>query len=117
VNLSSSSDEEGPIPDTSRDEEFAKKLFGDLNRDVLGPPGDDKIIILSDSVEEEEVHEEDVADTKAVPSSAARILASTASTIDGDEASTRVQDDKSGDHTINREAGSGSNNGDEVGLP
>jgi hypothetical protein len=30
--------------------------FGDLNRDVLGSPGDVKIIILSDSDEEEEVH-------------------------------------------------------------
>jgi hypothetical protein len=94
-----------------------KKLFGDLNRNVLGPPDDDKIIIISDSDEEEEVHEEDVPDTEAVPSSAARILASTASIVDGDEASTRVQDDKSGDHTTNQEAGSGRNNGDEAGLP
>jgi hypothetical protein len=38
VDLSSSSDEEGLIPDTSWDEEFTKRLFGDLNRDVLGRP-------------------------------------------------------------------------------
>jgi hypothetical protein len=36
VDLSSSSDEEGLIPDTSWDEEFARRLFGDLNRAVLG---------------------------------------------------------------------------------
>jgi hypothetical protein len=53
VDLFSSSDEKGLIPDTSRDEEFNKRLFGDLNRDVLGPPGDGKIIILSDFDEEE----------------------------------------------------------------
>jgi hypothetical protein len=52
VNLFSSSDEEGLISDTSRDEEFARKIFGDLNRDVLGPPGDGNIIILSGSNEE-----------------------------------------------------------------
>jgi hypothetical protein len=48
VDLSSSSDEEGLIPDTSRDEEIARRLFGNLNRAVLGPPGDGKVIILSD---------------------------------------------------------------------
>jgi hypothetical protein len=51
VDLSSSSDEEGFITDVSWDEEFIKRLFGDLNRDVLGPPGDGKIIILNDSDE------------------------------------------------------------------
>jgi hypothetical protein len=40
VNLSSSFDEESLIADTSRDEEFTRKLFGDLNHDVLGSPGD-----------------------------------------------------------------------------
>jgi hypothetical protein len=54
VNLSSSSDEEGIITDTSRAEEFARRLFGDLNCDVLGTPDDGKIIILSDSDEEED---------------------------------------------------------------
>jgi hypothetical protein len=37
------------IIDTSRDEELARKLFDDLNHDILGPPGDGKIIILDDS--------------------------------------------------------------------
>jgi hypothetical protein len=40
---------------TLRDEEFPKKLFGDLNCELLGSPGDDNIIVLSDSDEEEEV--------------------------------------------------------------
>jgi hypothetical protein len=35
------------ITDVSWDEAFAIRLFGDLNHDVLGPPGDGKIIILS----------------------------------------------------------------------
>jgi hypothetical protein len=52
VDLSSSSDEEGLIHDTSQDVEFARKLFGDLNHGVLGPLDDGKIIILSDSDEE-----------------------------------------------------------------
>jgi hypothetical protein len=54
VDLSSSSDEGYLIVDVSWDEEFARRFFGDLNRDFLGLPDDDKIIILSDSDEEEE---------------------------------------------------------------
>jgi hypothetical protein len=52
VDLSFSVDEEGLVPNTSCDEEFAQKLFGDLNRDVLEPPDDSNIIILSNSDEE-----------------------------------------------------------------
>jgi hypothetical protein len=52
IDLSSSSDEENFIVDTSHDAELTKKLFGDLNRDILGPPTDGKIIILDDSDEE-----------------------------------------------------------------
>jgi hypothetical protein len=59
-----SSDEEDIFPDTSRDEEFAKKLFGDLNRELLGLPGDNNIIVLSGSDEEEEVHEEDTVNAE-----------------------------------------------------
>jgi hypothetical protein len=53
VDLSLSSGDECLINDTSHDEEFTRRLFSDLNHDVLGPPDDDKIIILSDSDEEE----------------------------------------------------------------
>jgi hypothetical protein len=86
VDLSSSLDEEDLIPDTSWDEEFTKKIFSDLNRDVLGPPDDGNIIILTDSDEEEDVRKEDVTNIEVMPSSTARILASTASTADTDEA-------------------------------
>jgi hypothetical protein len=110
VDLSSSSDEKGFIPDTSRDEEFTKRLFDDLNRDILGPPGDGKIIILSDSnKEEEEVREEDAADAEAVPSFAVRSTTPTASVDDADDA------DK-GD-SLDRAIGGSSRSEDEAGLP
>jgi hypothetical protein len=63
MDLSSSSDDEGLIVDVSWDEEFTRRLFGDFNRDVLGPSGDDKIVILSDS-DEEEVREEKTTGTE-----------------------------------------------------
>jgi hypothetical protein len=53
--------------DTSGDEEITRKLFGDLNRDLLGPPNDGKVIVISDSDEEE--HEYNHANTNAMPSS------------------------------------------------
>jgi hypothetical protein len=40
IELSSSSDEEDFIADVARDFEFAQKVFGELNHDVLGPPDD-----------------------------------------------------------------------------
>jgi hypothetical protein len=49
------------IIDTSRYEEFARKLFGDLNRDILGPPDDGKIIILDNSDDDGEAQEEKTA--------------------------------------------------------
>jgi hypothetical protein len=51
VELSSSSDEEDPISDTSRDFEFTQRLYSELSRALLGPPGDGKVIIISDSDE------------------------------------------------------------------
>jgi hypothetical protein len=51
--------EEDAFPNTLWDEKIARKLFGDLNRGLLGPLGDGNMIILSDSdEEEEEVHED-----------------------------------------------------------
>jgi hypothetical protein len=79
VDLSSSSDELGLIPDALRDEEFARRLFVDLNCDVLGPPRDIKVIVLSDSDEEEEVREEDAADAEVAPSSVVKSSTLTAS--------------------------------------
>jgi hypothetical protein len=118
VDPSSSLDEEGPIPDTSRDEKFARRLFGDLNRDVHGPPDNGKVIFLSDSdEEEEEVREEDATDAEAMPSSAAGIPAATACTTDADEEPKGVQDDNSGNRTPCQEADGGSNNEDEASSP
>jgi hypothetical protein len=85
VDLSSSSDEEGLIPDTSQDEELTRRLFGHLNLAILRPPGDDKVIILSDS-DEEEVREEDATDAEGVSSSVVKSLAPTASTDDANDA-------------------------------
>jgi hypothetical protein len=52
IDLSLSSDEENFITNTSRDTKLARNFFCDLNRDILGLPSDDKIIILDDSDEE-----------------------------------------------------------------
>jgi hypothetical protein len=85
VDLSSFLDEKGLILDTSWDKEFTRRLFGDLNHAILGPPDDGKVIILSDSYEEEEVHEVDAVDIKAVPSSSVKPPAPTDFAIDADD--------------------------------
>jgi hypothetical protein len=46
------------VVDTSCDEKFTRKLFGDLNSDILEPPGDGKIIIIDDSDDDDEAQEE-----------------------------------------------------------
>jgi hypothetical protein len=86
IELSSPSDEEDFIPDTSRDFEFAQRLYGELNRSHLALLDDGKIIILSDSDEEkEEVHEEKSTGVEAAATSVAVNPASTASTDDAPE--------------------------------
>jgi hypothetical protein len=118
IDLSSSSDEEYLIVDTSRDEEFARMLFGDLNRVVLGPSSNDKIIILSHSDEEEkEACEEKIVGTEPVATSTAVNPTSTASTVDTDEALEGLQDDNGGEGTPKWDAGDGSTGGDKTGLP
>jgi hypothetical protein len=83
VDLSSPSDEEEPIHDTARDFKFAQRLFGEINRDLLGPPGDGKVIILNVSDEEkEEAHEEKSVSAKDAATSAAVKPVSTADDID-----------------------------------
>jgi hypothetical protein len=84
TDLSSSSDEEDFIADTSYDFEFAQRLYGELNRAVLGPPGDNRIIILSDS-DEEEMREEKTTGIEDAAASAAVNPVSIAS-IDTDDA-------------------------------
>jgi hypothetical protein len=84
IDLSISSNEENFIADTSCDAEFGRKLFDDLNRDILGPPGDDKVIILDDSNEEKEAPDEKTVGTELAATSAAINSAPTASVVADD---------------------------------
>jgi hypothetical protein len=95
VDLASPSGEEDFFADTSRDEELARKLFDDLNRDILRPPGDGKIIVLSDSDDEDEAHEDATVNTEAAPPSAVNSSVIPASAFDADETPDGVQDDSS----------------------
>jgi hypothetical protein len=104
VDLASSSGEEDSVADTSRDEELARKLFGDLNRDILRPLGDDKIIVLSDSDDEDETHEDVAVNAEAAPPSAANFADSPTSAPDADDTPDGVPDDNA-------------NGGDGAGLP
>jgi hypothetical protein len=60
------------VVDTSRDEEFTRKLFGDLDHDILDPPGDGKIIIIDDSNDDDKAQVEGMAsiDPTIAPASA-----------------------------------------------
>jgi hypothetical protein len=104
VDLALSSGEEDSVADTSWDKEFTRKLFGDLNRDILGPPGDGKIIVISDSDDEDETHEDAVVNTEAAPPSAANSADSPTSASDVDETPVGVSDDNA-------------DGGDEAGSP
>jgi hypothetical protein len=84
---------------------------------LLGLPDDVKVIILSDSDEEEEVHEEDITDVEAAPPSAMKSLVPTASVADADGVDKGMPDDSHGGHSPDRAIG-GSNSGrDEVDSP
>jgi hypothetical protein len=88
------------VVDTSRDEEFARKLFGDLNRDILRPPGDGKIIIIDASDDDDEAQEEGTASIEpmTVPTSTA-------------DAPARARVDNSDDQGSDQEADGGDNIG------
>jgi hypothetical protein len=98
-----SSSDEDDFPDTSRDEEFIRRLFGDLNHGLSGLTSDDNVIVIRDSDEEEEMHEEHTADAEAALSSVVNSLAPTTSAADADDAPDEVQGDSS-------------DGGDEAGL-
>jgi hypothetical protein len=115
IELSSSLDEEHFFTDTARDVEFTIQLFGDLNRELLEPPGDDKVIILSNSDEEEEAHEETSADAEAAPSTAMKSSTPASSTANEDPG--KMQDDNSDDLAPGPDTGKSSDDGDEVGSP
>jgi hypothetical protein len=115
IDLSSSLDDEDLIAATSHDFEFAQRLFGELNRAILEPPGDDKIIILSD-FGEEEVHEEKTTGTENVAASAAVNPTSTASP-DAYDAPTGAKNDNSDDQGSDQEAGGDNDSGDDADEP
>jgi hypothetical protein len=133
IDLSSSSDDEDFIADTSQDFEFTQRLYGKLNRDLLGPPGDSKVIILSDSNEErEEAREEKSANAKDVVASAVVNPVSTASADDTDTPAeksstptTSLADDDSGVEPNDSSDGlalgpkveEGNDDGDEASAP
>jgi hypothetical protein len=104
VDLTLSPSEEDFVADTSRDEEFARKLFGDLNYDILGLPDDGKIIVISDSDDEDETHEDAAVNAEAAPPSAANSADSPTSASDVDETPDGVSDDNA-------------DGGDEAGSP
>jgi hypothetical protein len=117
IELSSSPDEEGFFANTARDMEFTKWLFGDLNPDLLGPPDDDKEIIISDSNEEKEAHEETTADVEVTPSTAGKYLTPTSSAANVDEDPWKMQDDNSDDLTPSQDTGKSNSGRDEAGSP
>jgi hypothetical protein len=112
-----SDEEDNVFLDTSQDEEFIRRLFNDLNCGLLRPPSDAKVIVLSDSNEEDEVHEEIAADVDVAPSSIVRSPAPTASTANADEDPKGMQDDNSDGLAPDREIGDSSGGGDEAGSP
>jgi hypothetical protein len=115
IDLSLSLDEKNFITDTSHDAEFARRLFGDLNRDILGPPSDGKVIILDDSDEEKEVPDEKMVGTELVASSAAINPASTASAAAND--APEGKNDNSDDQGPDKEASGGNSNESGDGAP
>jgi hypothetical protein len=74
------------VDDTSRDEEFARKLFGDFNRDILGPPGDGKIIIIDDSDDDDESQEEGTTDIDRTTVPASAVDAPTGTSVTNNDA-------------------------------
>jgi hypothetical protein len=96
IDLSSSSDEGNFIAYTSRDVELIKKNFGELNRDILKPPGDSKIIVLDDSDEENEAQEEKIVGIESTTAPASADLVSSAPTS-ADDAPAGAKIDNSDD--------------------
>jgi hypothetical protein len=94
------------IADTSRDEKIARKLFGDLNCDILGSPGDGKIIILDDFYD----------DSKAQEGTTTKIESTTApASIDDAPAKARI--DNSEDQAPNKNVVDRDPRGHSVGNP
>jgi hypothetical protein len=118
VDLSSSSDEEDLIPDTSHDFKFVQHLYGELNLALLGPPGDGKVIVISDSDEEMEAHEETITEAEATPfATAEKSLTPTASPAITDEDPGATPNDSSDNLAPGQDAGKSSAGGYEANTP
>jgi hypothetical protein len=116
IDLSLSLNEENFITDTSRDAEFTRKLFCDLNHDIIGQPGDGMVIILDDSDEEKEAPDEKTAGTKLTATSAAVNPAPTAPTA-VDDAPEGAKNDTSDHQGPDQEPSGGNGNGSGDGAP
>jgi hypothetical protein len=116
IDISSSSDEENFIIGTSRNAKLTKKLFGNLNRDILGPPDDGKIIILIDSDEENKAPEEKTAGIESTTASASADPTSSAPTS-ADNAPAGAKIDNSEDQGPDQEADGGDDGGCSTGEP
>jgi hypothetical protein len=75
------------------------------------------VIILNDSDEEEEAHEEIAADTDVMPSAAVKSLAPTTSVTDADEDPGEMQDNNSDGLALERDMGKNSSGRDEASSP
>jgi hypothetical protein len=94
------------IIDTSHDEKLGIKLLGDLNRDILGPPGDGKIIVLDDSDNDDEAQEEKTSD-----------IESTTAPAFPDDAPTEAKIGNSDDQGSDQEVDGDDNSGRSVDDP
>jgi hypothetical protein len=84
------------VVDTSHDEEFARKLLGDLNRDILRPPGDGKIIIIDD---DDEAQEEGMAGIEPTVVPASVVDDPTRARVDNSDDQGSDQEADDGDHS------------------
>jgi hypothetical protein len=93
-----------------------KKLFGDLNRDILGPPGDIKIIILDDSDEENKAQEDKTVgiESTVAPTSVDPTSSAPTST---DDAPVGAKISNSDDQGPDQEADGGDGGGCSAGKP
>jgi hypothetical protein len=92
-------------------------MFGDLNRDLLGLPGDNKVIILSDSDEEEEACEETVFHVDATSFAIMKSSTLSPPVADADEDPGKMQDDNSDDLAPGQVTDKSSGDGDKAGSP
>jgi hypothetical protein len=102
------------IIDTSRDAELARKLFGDLNHDILRSPGDGKIIVLNDFDDDAKAQEEKTTGIESMATPASADLALSAPTS-ADDAPVGAKIDNSDDQGPDQEADGGDDGGRSTG--